>query len=94
MLTSRYCATYEKTLRNRGTNLERTVFFAPQDRAERYLAIYGSDLAASIERAYSIVTATPVFAGPVMFNLYGGQDGKSTLRSAPTGKLKIEVQGL
>jgi hypothetical protein len=29
-----------------------------------------------------------------MFNLYGGQDGKSVLRSAPTGTLQIEVQGL
>lgn len=84
----------EKTLRNRGNNLERTVFFNQADATERFLAIYGSDLAASVDRAYSMVTVTPVFAGPVMFNMYGGQDGKSTLRSSPAGKLKIEVQGL
>ena len=84
----------EKSLRNRGHDLERTVFFNPQDRNERYLAIYGSDLSASIERAYSEVTVTPVFAGPVMFNVYGGRDGKTTLRSSPTGKLTLETQGL
>ncbi|HUR87617.1 MAG TPA: hypothetical protein VMZ74_00890 [Ramlibacter sp.] len=84
----------EKSLRNRGNNLERTVFFNPQDRGERYIAVYGSDLSASIERAYSEVTVTPVFAGPVMFNVYGGRDGKSTLRSSPTGKITLEPQGL
>ena len=84
----------EKTLRNRGNNLERTVFVNPTDRGERYLAIYGSDLSASIERAYSMVTVTPVTVGVVTFNVYGGQDGKSTLRSAPAGKLKVEVKGL
>lgn len=82
----------EKTLRNRGTNLERTVFFNPQDKGERFLAIYGSDLSASIERAYSMMTVTPVFAGPLMFNIHGGVDGKTIVRSAPTGQLKLEVQ--
>jgi hypothetical protein len=84
----------EKTLRNRGNNLERTVFINPSDAAERYLAIYGSDLSASIERAYSMVTVTPVYAGPVMFNMYNGVDGKSVLRSSPAGKLQLEVRGL
>jgi hypothetical protein len=83
----------DKTLRNRGNDLERTVFINPQDAAERYIAIHGSNLSASIERAYSMMTVTPVVAGPVMFNMYGGQDGKSTLRSAPTGSVQIEVQG-
>jgi hypothetical protein len=84
----------EKTLRNRGNNLERTVFINPSDAGERYLAIYGSDLSASIERAYSMVTVTPVYAGPVMFNMYNGVDGKSVLRSSPAGKLQLEVRGL
>ncbi len=84
----------EKTLRNRGNNLERTVFINPSNQGERYLAIFGSDLSASIERAYSMMTVTPVVAGPIVFNMYGGQDGKSTLRSSPTGKLKLETQGL
>jgi hypothetical protein len=26
--------------------------------------------------------------------VYGGRDGKSTLRSSPMGKLTLEVQGL
>jgi len=84
----------EKTLRNRGNDLERTVFINPTDAGERYLAIHGSNLSASIERAYSMVTVTPIMAGPVMFNMYGGQDGKSVLRSAPTGTVQLEVQGL
>jgi hypothetical protein len=83
----------DKTLRNRGNDLERTVFINPDDARERYIAIHGSNLSASIERAYSLVTVTPVMAGPVMFNMYGGQDGKSVLRSAPTGTVQIEVQG-
>lgn len=84
----------EQTLRNRGNNVERTIFINPADRAERYIAVYGSDLSASIERAYSMMTVTPVTVGAVTFNIYGGQDGKSTLRSSPGGKLRIDVQGL
>jgi len=84
----------EKTLRNRGNNLERTVFINPANASERYIAIYGSDLSASMERAYSMVTVTPLVAGPVVMNMYSGSDGKSTLRSSPAGKLHIEVRGL
>jgi hypothetical protein len=84
----------EKTLRNRGNSAERTVFINPQNASEKFVAVYGSDLSASIERAYSMVTVTPVMAGPYMFNMYGGQDGKSTIRSAPTGRFELEVQGL
>ncbi|MDB5911729.1 MAG: hypothetical protein JWP22_404 [Ramlibacter sp.] len=84
----------EKTLRNRGNNLERTIFINPSDRAERYVAVYGSDLSATIERAYSMNTVTAMPAGPYTFYMHSGVDGKSTLRSAPAGKLKVEVQGL
>jgi hypothetical protein len=84
----------EKTLRNRGNALERTVFINPDNAKERYIAIFGSDLSSSIERAYSMVTVTPIFAGPVVFNWVSGTDGKSLLRSSPTGSLKLEVQGL
>ena len=84
----------EKTLRNRGNTLERTVFINPQNIHERSIAIFGSDLSASIERTYSMVTVTPIVAGPLIFNMYGGHDGKSTLRSSPTGILQLEVQGL
>jgi hypothetical protein len=85
----------EKTLRNRGNNVERTVFFNPADARERYIAIYGSDLSASVERAYSMATVTPIMVAPgVFWNFHNGVDGTSTLRSAPAGKLKVEVQGL
>lgn len=84
----------EKTLRNRGNTLERTVFINPANKDERYLAVYGSDLSASIERSYSMVTVTPVVAGPFVFNMYGGHDAKSTLRSSPLGRLNVEVLGL
>ena len=84
----------EKTLRNRGNDLERTIFFNPSNAKERYVAIFGSDLSSSVERAYSLVTVQTMAAGPVIFNLYSGKDGRSTLRSSPAGKVRIEVQGL
>jgi hypothetical protein len=84
----------EKTLRNRGNQLERTVFVNPGNAGERYVAIFGSDLSASIERSYQMVTSTPVFAGPVMFNMVSGHDGKSVLRSSPVGNLTLQVHGL
>lgn len=84
----------EKTLRNRGNNLERTVFINPADARERFVAIYGSDLSSTIERAYSMNTVTPVMVGPYVFHVHSGHDGKSTLRSAPAGRIKLEVQGL
>jgi hypothetical protein len=84
----------EKTLRNRGNDLERTVFMNASNAGERYIAIFGSDLSASIERSYQMVTTTPVVAGPVIFNMVSGHDGKSVLRSSPVGQLTIEVHGL
>lgn len=84
----------EKSLRNRGNDLERTIFINPQNNSERYIAIYGSDLSASIVRPYSEVTYNTVVVGTIMFNVVGGRDGKSTLRSSPTGSLHIEVSGL
>ena len=84
----------EKTLRNRGTTLERTIFINPHNSDEKYLVVSGSDLSSSIETSYSTVTYTPIVAGPVVFNLVGGQDGKAQLRTSPTGQLEIEVGGL
>jgi hypothetical protein len=82
----------EKTLRNRGNNVERTIFINPQDAKEKYVAVYGSDLSASIEKAYSVVTVTPIMAGPFTFHMYSGHDGKSMIRSSPTGAFLLEVQ--
>lgn len=84
----------ERTLRNRGNDLERTVFINPSNQQERYIAVYGADLSASIERQYSMVTVQTISTGFVTFNIYGGQDGKSTLRASPVGSLQIEVKGL
>lgn len=84
----------DKTLRTRGNTLERTVFINPSNAGERYLAIYGSDLSSTAEHAYAQVTVTSLPAGPVVAPIYSGRDGHVTIRTAPTGKLKIEVQGL
>ena len=84
----------EKTLRNRGNTLERTIFINPRDAGDKYLLVSGSSLSSSIETSYSTVTYTPVVAGPLMFNMAGGQDGKTQLRTSPTGQLEIEVGGL
>ncbi|MCU7374231.1 MalM family protein [Paucibacter sp. O1-1] len=84
----------EKSLRNRGNNLERTVFINPADATERYIALYGSDLGASIERAYSALETQVITTGTMVFNFTTGRDGKSVLRSAPTGQLTLQVRGL
>lgn len=81
----------ERTLRNRSNNFERTVFINPSNQGERYLAVYGSDLATPIERSYSMVTVNAIYGGAVM---YSGVDGKAMVRPSPVGDLRIEVQGL
>ncbi|MDR0782011.1 MAG: MalM family protein [Pseudomonadales bacterium] len=81
----------EKTLRNRGNNLERTLFINPEDAKERYVAIFGSDLSTSVDRAYSRETVAAVMGGVV---IYGGEDGKTTVRTSPKGMLHIEVRDL
>lgn len=84
----------DTSLRNRGSTLERTVFINEPNKAERYVAIFGSDMKAAMERSYSMVTVNTIMVGTVPFNFYGGQDAKATIRAAPTGKLLFEVQGL
>lgn len=84
----------EKSLRNRGNNLERSVFVNPGDARERYMAVYGSDLSASIERAYSMQTVTPIVTPFGTWNYASGVDAKSTLRASPVGELELTVKGL
>jgi hypothetical protein len=84
----------ERSLRQRGDNLERTVFVNPANRGERFIAIYGSDLSSTLVRDYSAVVVTTMSAGLATFNMVSGRDGKSTLRSAPAGELTLEVSGL
>jgi hypothetical protein len=83
----------EKDLRRRGSNLERTVFINTADAQERYLAIYGTELP-TIERSVANVTNTPVVAGTVAFTLVSGQDTKLSVRSSPTGVLRLQTVGL
>jgi hypothetical protein len=84
----------DKGLRHRGSQVERTIFINEKDAAERYVVVYGSDLATTIERTYAMITATPVFAGPVMFNMVSGSDQKGIVRSSPVGALRLQVNGL
>jgi Maltose operon periplasmic protein precursor (MalM) len=84
----------EKVLRSRGTNVETTVFINPSNSSEQYLAIYASDLNGQVEMAYSEVRMTPIFAGPFVFYMPTGKDGKSVRRSSPVGEVQIEIQGL
>ena len=81
----------EKTLRNRGNTLERTIFINPQNSSEKYLVVSGANLVADIETSYSLVTYTPIVAGPFIVNMAGGLDGKKKLRTSPTGQLEVEV---
>jgi hypothetical protein len=85
----------DKSLRNRGNSLERTIFINPENRDEQYLLIRASDLNAKIERNVSIVTANPVYVAPGVTAYYHtGADGKVVIQSSPVGRLEIEVQGL
>jgi len=84
----------DKTLRNRGNSVERTVFINSRNADEKYVAIYGSDISTAVEKTYSMMTVTPVAVGAVMINYHTGEDGRSTLRSSPVGILEIEVKGL
>jgi Maltose operon periplasmic protein precursor (MalM) len=83
----------EKDLRRRGSNLERTVFINSADGQERYLAIYGAELP-TLERSVANVTSTPVVAGTGVFNFVSGQDAKLSVRSSPTGMLRLQTVGL
>jgi hypothetical protein len=85
----------EKTLRSRSNNLERTIFINPSNAGERYIAVYSSDLSATIERSYSQVSASTISTGAGgFFNLYTGQDGKLSIQSSPVGQIEFEVVGL
>lgn len=85
----------DKTLRSRGSNLERTVFINPANSQERYLAVYGSDLASSFEAAFSQVTTQSWSGvGGAYYMTTTGTDGKSVIRASPVGQLQIEIQGL
>lgn len=85
----------DESLRNRGSNLERTVFINPSNRNERYLVIYGSDLTASIERSVSEVNTINISIAPGIYApIHTGHDGKMTIRSSPTGAVTLEARGL
>lgn len=78
-------------MRQRGPEFERTIFFHAKDGHERYLVIFGGDLSANIERSYAVVTSTPIVAGPLIFNVVGGQESKGTLRASPVGQVTVSV---
>jgi hypothetical protein len=84
----------EKTLRSRGQDLERTVFFNAGNADERFLVIFGSDLSETVEKTYSEVTVQTIPFGPAVFLTWAsGKDRKFSLRPSPTGTVRIEVQG-
>jgi hypothetical protein len=85
----------DDTLRNRGTNLERTIFINSENSTERYLSIHGSDLEGAVERSISVVNTTALSVGPgVNAYFHTGRDAKMIIRSSPTGVVSIEVRGL
>lgn len=85
----------DKSLRNRGTSLERTIFINPENREDRYLLVRASDLSAKIEQNISTVTSSSVYVGPGVAAYYSsGFDGKVVIQSSPVGRLEVEVKGL
>ncbi len=85
----------DKSLRSRGSSLERTIFINPENSAEQYLLIRASELSAKIEQNISIVTTSAVYVAPgVYVNISSGADSKVLVQSSPVGRLAIEVHGL
>lgn len=84
----------ERTLRSRGSTMERTVFINPSNAGERYIAIHASDMSAPIERTVSMQTVQPIAVGTGMFMMQNGMDVKTSLRPVPVGVIDIEVNGL
>ena len=84
----------ERTLRQRGGVLERTVFINPDDHAERYLVLYGSPIESSHDNTIGVVGVTPIFVGPGMFIMPTGSEIKSSLHYSPTGKYFLHIEGL
>lgn len=81
-------------LRRRGQSFERTVFVNAENQAEQYLVLYGDRPGRVLEGRHSQVTATPVVAGPVIFNVISGHDAVTRLHVAPSGYLTLDVNGL
>jgi hypothetical protein len=81
-------------LRPRGDGLERTVFVNASNDAERYIAIYGIDREEVVTKTYGVVTSTPIIAGGVGGVFISGQDQTARIHFAPTGVLRVKVDGL
>lgn len=81
-------------LRPRGDGLERTIFVNASNDGERYIAIYGIDREEVMTKSYGVVTSTPIFAGGVTGFVISGQDRIARIHFAPTGELRVKVQGV
>lgn len=77
----------ETGLRSRGDVFERTVFINPANNSERYIAIYGADLAAPLNRVLSVVTTT----SSQIFSWSSGADVQATLHPSSVGAFDIET---
>lgn len=84
----------ERTLRSRGSAMERTVFINASNAGERYIAIHAADLSAPIERTVSVQTVQQFYVGTGFVMFHNGQDVKAALRPAPVGSIEIEVSKL
>lgn len=80
----------ESTLRQRGEVLERTVFINPDDRAERYLVLYGSPIEKSSSDTAGAVQT--IQSGMLIF--YVGTESTRALHHSPTGRYFLRVDGL
>jgi len=84
----------EADLRSRGSSMERTVFVNTANAGERYLVIYGADSTTVKEHSTTVMSTTPVFAGPVVFYYHDGRDAKALVHTSPIGNVVLEAQGL
>jgi hypothetical protein len=82
----------EDGLRQRGQQVERTIFVNPSNRQERYLAVYGKGTPSTASTQYAVINSSPVVAGPVMFNVISGSDIKGIRSTAATGTVRVKVK--
>ncbi|KAF0814515.1 hypothetical protein IGB42_00569 [Andreprevotia sp. IGB-42] len=84
----------EKSLRNRGSGLERTIFINPTNADERYLIIRGASLKGMVVQSLQSTQVQPIVTPYGMFFYSNGIEVKAEVRSSAVGFIEIEQKGL
>ncbi len=80
----------ESSMKNRGGNVEITVFMNATNSAERYFAIYTAGASQPVSQTLQVVTQSTISSGAYMFSFISGNDVKATLYPSMFGDVSIE----